>query len=148
LAFMTSAPRGFASLDEVANSIEAYRARRGRRGTSGGLRRIVRQRDDGRWYWHWDPAAIEGVDESTITERRRLLLTAANDVTVPVLVMRGGLSDIVSAEGIAELIRLIPHASVAEIPEADHTFAGDDNELFRLQISAWLDMHSTATCSE
>ena len=46
---------GFASLDEVADAIAAYNPHRPRPTDLSGLQKNVRLRDDGRWYWHWDP---------------------------------------------------------------------------------------------
>ena len=40
-----------------------------------GLRKNVRQHDDGRWYWHWDPEFISNDDEpQRRTDRERLSL--------------------------------------------------------------------------
>ena len=51
----TNAITGFASLDEVADAIAAYNPHRPRPSDLSGLQKNVRQREDGRWYWHWDP---------------------------------------------------------------------------------------------
>lgn len=51
--FMTARPEGFASLEEVAEAIEAYNPVRRRRRNLDGLRKNVRLGDDGRWRWHW-----------------------------------------------------------------------------------------------
>ena len=51
---------GFASLDEVADAIQAYNPHRPRPSDLGGLQKNLRRGDDGRWYWHWDPAFIGG----------------------------------------------------------------------------------------
>src|SRR5256885_275675 len=51
---------GFASLEEVADAIAAYNPHRPRPSDLSGLRKNLRQRPDGRWAWHWDPAFISG----------------------------------------------------------------------------------------
>src|SRR5262245_56745076 len=51
---------GFASLDEVADAIQAYNPHRPRPSDLGGLAKNLRQGDNGRWYWHWDPQFISG----------------------------------------------------------------------------------------
>src|ERR1700760_3352135 len=56
VAFMASAPQGFATLEEAADAVAAYLPHRSRPRSTDGLRRNLRQRGDGRWYWHWDPA--------------------------------------------------------------------------------------------
>ena len=57
--FMNSNAGGFADLDEAAAVIGAYRGGE-RKPSPSGLQRVLRQRDDGRWYWHWDPRILEG----------------------------------------------------------------------------------------
>ncbi|AQA21791.1 peroxidase (Non-heme peroxidase), BpoB, alpha/beta hydrolase family [Rhodococcus sp. MTM3W5.2] len=54
--FMRGNPDGFASLDEVADAVAAYQPHRTRPSNIDGLRRNVRERSNGRLYWHWDPA--------------------------------------------------------------------------------------------
>ena len=51
---------GFASLDEVADAIQGYNPHRPRPTNLEGLKKNLRHGDDGRWYWHWDPAFIGG----------------------------------------------------------------------------------------
>ena len=54
-AFMLGHLDGFASLEDVADAVAAYNPHRPRPSDLSGLRKNVRQHDDGRWYWHWDP---------------------------------------------------------------------------------------------
>src|SRR5439155_5933257 len=56
---------GFGSLDEVADSIAAYNPHRPRPSDLSGLQKNVRQREDGRWVWHWDPRFMtQSADET------------------------------------------------------------------------------------
>ena len=55
IAFMESAPDGFASLEEAADAVSAYLPHRPRPTNTNGLKRNLRLRN-GRYYWHWDPA--------------------------------------------------------------------------------------------
>src|SRR3954451_11450700 len=50
----------FGSLEEVADAIGAYNPHRPRQKDLSGLRKNLRQREDGRWAWHWDPRFISG----------------------------------------------------------------------------------------
>jgi hypothetical protein len=57
--------RGLIIVD-VAPKIEAQGATRIRdfmRATEAGLGRNVRLHEDGRWYWHWDPAFMRISDD-------------------------------------------------------------------------------------
>jgi len=56
--FMSANPDGFADLDEAATAIDHHLP--GRRVRSiDGLQRNLRRRDNGRWYWHWDPRILD-----------------------------------------------------------------------------------------
>ncbi|MCK5892445.1 MAG: alpha/beta hydrolase [Aeromicrobium sp.] len=138
LDFMASAPDGFASLEEVADAIAAYNPHRPRPRNLDGLRKNVRQWDDGRWHWHWDPAFLTVRDEPSRATQHERLKAAAASVVAPTMLVRGTQSDVVSAEGAEELQRLIPHATVREA-KAGHMVAGDDNDVFAQQVVQFLD---------
>ena len=141
-AFMADHTDGFASLEEVADAVAAYNPTRHRPTNLDGLRKNVRQHDDGRWYWHWDPEFIrsDGDEPRRHTDPARLT-AAARQVNVPTLIVRGGKSDVVSDDGIAAMIDLIPQAEVADVSAAGHMVAGDDNQVFATAIDEFLDRH-------
>jgi pimeloyl-ACP methyl ester carboxylesterase len=131
--FMRSGDQGFASLEEAADVISAYLPDRPRPKDLSGLRKNLRERDDGRWFWHWDPRFLrgrEGVDGQSGLVNHERLVAAAAKVTVPTLLVRGRMSDIVSDEGVRELLELIPHAEVVDVAGAGHMVAGDRNDAF------------------
>lgn len=137
--FMGANPDGFGSLDEVADAVRAYNPHRTRPPNPQGLRKNVRQREDGRWYWHWDPAFLRIGDEpsrATAVARSR---AAAAAVRVPTLLVRGGESDIVSDAGVADLKALIPDSRFAEVGGTGHMVAGDDNDVFTRAVRGFLD---------
>ena len=142
--FMTEHIAGFASLDEVADAVAAYNPHRPRPKDLSGLRKNVRLRDDGRWYWHWDPQFVMGkfgsTDEtrSSMTEPGRLV-AAAKKITIPTLLVRGRMSDLLSEEGAQELLELVPHARLVDVAGAGHMVAGDRNDLFNDAVVTFLD---------
>jgi non-heme chloroperoxidase len=138
-AFMTARPDGFASLEEVADAIAAYNPHRRRPRNIDGLRKNVRQREDGRWYWHWDPRFMRIDDEPQRRFDPARLREAAAAVTIPTLLVRGGQSDVVSDAGLADMLRLMPHAQVADVAAAGHMVAGDDNDVFAAALESFLD---------
>ncbi|MFD9663327.1 alpha/beta fold hydrolase [Rhodococcus sp. NPDC059968] len=151
--FMTSAPDGFASLEEASEVISAYNPRRRHSGNLEGLKKNLRLRD-GRWHWHWDPRVMFNDDASThpdtpvsavIYERSR---RAARNITCPVLLVRGKESDVVSDEGVAEMRELIPHAQVVDVRDAGHMVAGDDNDIFTASLLGYLDQAIRAHAQE
>jgi pimeloyl-ACP methyl ester carboxylesterase len=131
--FMRAGMRGFDTLEDAADSIAAYIPHRPRPKNVAGLAKNLRQLGDGRWYWHWDPRFItnrEGVDGQEGLVRHERLQEAAQRVTIPTLLVRGRMSDIVSDASVAELQDLIPHAEVVNVAGAGHMVAGDKNDVF------------------
>jgi len=132
-AFMNAGLRGFDSLDAAADSIAEFIPHRPRPADTSGLGKNLRRRADGRWYWHWDPRWLDnhtGVDgQPGLVHHDRLRAAAAN-LTVATLLVRGGISDIVSEESVRELRELLPSVEIADIAEAGHMVAGDRNDVF------------------
>jgi pimeloyl-ACP methyl ester carboxylesterase len=135
---------GFGSLDEVADAIQRYNPHRPRPTDLSGLEKNLRKRDDGRWYWHWDPAFLSGrlgaPDETraSIVDPNRLQ-AAARAITVPTLLVRGRVSDLLSEEGAQELLELVPHARLVDVAGAGHMVAGDRNDAFNDAVITFLD---------
>jgi pimeloyl-ACP methyl ester carboxylesterase len=133
--FMTeNMEEGFASLEEVADAVHSYNPHRPRPADLSGLRKNVRQRDNGRWYWHWDPAFISTrpFDDEARSQlmRNDLLEEAARSLTVPTLLVRGRQSDLLSEEGARQFLEQVPHAKFADVGGAGHMVAGDRNDAF------------------
>jgi pimeloyl-ACP methyl ester carboxylesterase len=143
---------GFASLDEVADAIQRYNPHRPRPSNIEGLKKNLRRHDDGRWYWHWDPAFIGGrlggPDEtrSSLIDPARLQI-AARAIRIPTLLVRGRVSDLLSEEGAQELLELVPHACLADVAGAGHMVAGDRNDLFNDAVVSFLDEVKQASTS-
>jgi pimeloyl-ACP methyl ester carboxylesterase len=126
--FMFSGLHGFASLDEAADAVAAYLPHRTKPRSPEGLKKNLHLRD-GRWYWHWDPAFMTkpGDDPELRTENFE---HAAANLKIPVLLIRGKLSDVVSPEGVRHFLQTVPNAEFVELSHAGHTAAGDDNDAF------------------
>jgi pimeloyl-ACP methyl ester carboxylesterase len=136
--FLTAHHDGFASLEDVAAAIEAYNPVRRRARNLDGLRKNVRLREDGRWYWHWDPSFISIDDEPQRRTDPERLRRAASAVKIPTLIVRGLQSDVVSDAGIADMRQLIPQAQIVEVQQAGHMVAGDDNDVFATRLEKFL----------
>jgi pimeloyl-ACP methyl ester carboxylesterase len=138
VSFMTDRPDGFASLEEAADAVAAYREHRERPNDLAGLAKNLRRGADGRYRWHWDPKFMsrEGRTRNTLTPDR--LLKAARGLRVPTLLVRGKLSDVVSLEGAAEFQRAAPHARFVDVSGAGHMVAGDRNDLFTEAVVEFL----------
>jgi pimeloyl-ACP methyl ester carboxylesterase len=126
--FMFSHVHGFESLDEAAEAVAAYLPHRTKPRSPEGLKKNLRRRD-GRWYWHWDPKFLTAPSDDAFV-REEKLERAAIDLTIPILLIRGKLSDVVSPEGVKDFLTKVPHAEFVELSDAGHTAAGDDNDAF------------------
>ncbi|MGO9385454.1 MAG: alpha/beta fold hydrolase [Mycobacterium sp.] len=126
--FMMGNIDGFDTLEQAADAVAAYLPYRTKPRSPEGLKKNLRLRD-GRWYWHWDPAFMTkpGDDPELRTEKFE---HAAGSLTIPVLLIRGKLSDVVSREGVQHFLTTVPNAEFVELPDAGHTAAGDDNDAF------------------
>ena len=140
---------GFASLDEVADAVAAYNPHRPRPTDLSGLRKNVRERD-GRWYWHWDPAfagrrdgvADTGPSEVTDTDRLHAAVQRIVDGGVPLMLVRGRISDLVSAEGAARFCERFPMVEFVDVSGAGHMVAGDRNDAFTGAVVDFLTRHA------
>ena len=133
---------GFATLDEVADAVHTYNPHRPHPADPEGLRKNVRLRDDGRWYWHWDPAFMRRRSDDDETRIRRMnpegLADAARSLAVPVLLVRGRQSDLLSETGARQFLELVPHAEYVEVGGAGHMVAGDRNDAFNSAVIDFL----------
>ncbi|MDT5155151.1 MAG: hypothetical protein QOI01_6884 [Mycobacterium sp.] len=126
--FMFSGVDGFDSLEEAADAVAAYLPHRTKPRSPEGLKKNLRLRD-GRWYWHWDPAFLTKPEDDPFARMDKLEQAAIN-LQIPILLIRGKLSDVVSAEGVQDFLTKVPRAEFVELSEAGHTAAGDDNDAF------------------
>jgi pimeloyl-ACP methyl ester carboxylesterase len=137
LGFMRRHQDGFATLQDAADAVAQYQSHRSRANKSvDGLRKNLRL-VDGRYYWHWDPKLLNHVSRLDVeaVERQR---EAAKKLSLPVLLVHGQMSEIVNDETAREFLQLVPHASYANVSNAAHMVAGDNNDLFASAVSEFL----------
>ena len=133
--FMNQKPEGFDSLEEVAEAIANYQPHRKRPRTLDGLAKNVRLGADGKYHWHWDPARRHNRRMSDYRER---LAKAADNLTLPTLLVRGGLSDVLTEEGAQSFLEQCPHAEYVNVKNAAHMVAGDRNDIFADSVIEFL----------
>ena len=134
---------GFATLDEVADAIHKYNPNRARPTDLEGLRNNLRHRD-GRWYWHWDPAFIDGTAtyppiEVIQVDRMHAAVDALAARGVPMLLVRGQMSDLVTEERAAAFLARYPRTDFVDVSGAGHMVAGDRNDHFAAAVVGFLD---------
>lgn len=140
LQFMSAHPDGFASIDEAAETVAKYMPERKRPTDTAGLRKNLREREDGRLVWHWDPRLLnlEGDREVDVLAEMR---EAARGLRMPTLLVRGKLSDVISEESAQDFLSLVPHAEYVDVGQAGHMVAGDKNDVFSDAVLGWLKRH-------
>jgi pimeloyl-ACP methyl ester carboxylesterase len=127
-AFMGQKPNGFNSLEEVADAIASYQPHRKRKTSLDGLAKNLRLDANGKYRWHWDPQFHAGTRD--VGKRQQRMEACARNLALPTLLVRGGLSDILSEDGAREFLQLCPHAQFVNVTEAGHMVAGDRNDIF------------------
>src|SRR5580693_383037 len=137
---------GFESLDEVADAIAEYNPHRPRPTDLDGLRTNLRRRGD-RWYWHWDPKFISGSspfppNEVTDTDRMHAAVDAILRDGVPMLLVRGQVSDLVSQERADAFLSSFPKVEFVDVHGAGHMVAGDRNDVFATAVLDFLTRHA------
>jgi pimeloyl-ACP methyl ester carboxylesterase len=147
LEWMLDGLDGFASLEEAADAIAAYLPHRERRTDLTGLAKNLRLGDDGRYRWHWDPDMIrswdpkEWSDAEAAQDEIRARLEAAKELRLPVLLIRGRLSDVVSEDNAREFLAAVPHAEYVDLENAAHMVAGDRNDAFTESVAEFILRH-------
>jgi pimeloyl-ACP methyl ester carboxylesterase len=136
--FMSQKPEGYASLEEVADAIAAYQPQRRRPANLDGLAKNVRRGPDGRYRWHWDPKFLRRSTPESSPLRPDRLMASARALTVPALLVRGKLSDVLGEEEVRQFLALVPHAKYVDVSGAGHMIAGDDNDVFTDAVLAFL----------
>ncbi len=133
-AFMSAKPDGYSSLEEVAEAVRAYLPHRKNIGSLNGLKKNLRKLPNGNYGWHWDPAMLKvwqsKTDDVTNKEHEVFLTNALVNLVIPALLVRGGISDVVSLEIVEELKQIAPNLEYIDVAEAGHMVAGDSNHVF------------------
>jgi non-heme chloroperoxidase len=134
--FMSQNPEGFDSLEEVSKAIASYQPHRVRPRNLDGLGKNVRRGRNGKSYWHWDPQFRAA--EFDLELRTKRLEACTVNLDLPTLLVRGGLTDLLSEAGAQAFLKLCPRAEYACISSAGHMVAGDRNDIFATAVIEFL----------
>lgn len=141
LSFMRAFPDGFANLEAAQEAVAQYLPHRAQKTEPERLARMLVPMPNGRLRWHWDPRLLDDLGASGEREMH-LLLDAARSLTLPVLLISGSKSDVVSDHTITEFLQLVPHAEHRVVRDATHMVVGDDNQTFTEHLTDFLDRHA------
>lgn len=134
--FMRNRPEGYDSLEQVAEAIGNYQPHRKPPKDLAGLAKNLRLDTAGKYRWHWDPRFLVGPRD--LAKRSDRLEACARALTLPALLVRGGLSDVLSEAGAAAFVQMCPHAEYVNITGAGHMVAGDRNDVFGTAVIDFL----------
>jgi non-heme chloroperoxidase len=143
--FMMAHQNGFASVAEAADAVSRYLPHRPRPKDVSGLAKNLREGDDGRFYWHWDPMFMSTRMKESVRTGSEQLERAAAAIRAPMLLVRGTESEMVSDEELAAFRAVAPSAEHVDVPMARHMVAGDQNDLFTSAVVEFLVRHLSAS---
>jgi pimeloyl-ACP methyl ester carboxylesterase len=123
-----SGPEFFESFDEILERTIRFNPTRSEASLRRGVLHNARALDDGRWTWRYDPmrswkheapaGAPAGPDFSS-------LWAEVDRITAPLVLYRGGRSQVVGDEDVEELLRRRPGTQVVVVDDAGHSIQGD-----------------------
>jgi len=122
--------QGFGSLEEASDVIAAYLPHRPRPADHSGLAKNLRQGADGRLRWHWDPGFVSGVHRGRSLRDVDMFESRLPELRLPVHLIRGRLSELVSHEAAEAFVAQLPNAKFTDVAGASHMVAGDRNDAF------------------
>lgn len=131
---------GFDSLEAAAQAISRYLPHRPQPKDLSGLGKNLRLGEDGRYRWHWDPRFIT-TGGGGAGERERVaadLDARLHMLRVPVHLIRGRMSEVVTEEAARAFVSAIPGAVFTDVAGAGHMVAGDRNDAFSIAVADFL----------
>ncbi len=140
--FMHSGSKGFASIEEAAESVANYLPHRKRPRDNRGLEKNLRLKDDGRYYWHWDPRFLDSRPKDIPEDYKEKQKSFAERVEAPTLLIKGAMSNILTQNEVDDFLQVITHSKFVEIKDAAHMVAGDRNDIFAAAAIDFLENHS------
>lgn len=116
------------TLDELVDSVHARTPGRSRQSLVRGVARNVRERSDGLVEWRWDPKFRESAHLRR-AEKPQVWNSLAS-LAIPITLIRGDRSKLVTTGMTEEFLRYVPHATVEVAPQSGHNLHTD--------AAAWL----------
>ena len=118
--------------------ISSYLPHRPKPKNLSGLEKNLKVGDDGRFRWHWDPRFVTGMNRPSASRNPERLANALAKIDVPVMLVRGQMSELVSQQSVEQFLKLKPTATFCDVADASHMVAGDDNDAFTEAVAEFL----------
>jgi pimeloyl-ACP methyl ester carboxylesterase len=122
----------FDDLDVFIENVARYDRFRTREHIARTVKYNMLRRADGKYVSKVDHRRLPGT-------LRTITLESVAAITCPVLLVRGGESDVLSVEDSVRFLELVPHAEFASVAGAHHMVAGDDNAVFEEVLGDFLE---------
>ena len=126
---------GFASVEEILESIAQLYPHEPKLLAQEHLLAAYELREDGRYHWR-DASALQGMD---VTQQQDRLQAAAEQIRIPVALIRGGLNETVSEEAMQRLAALIPDSEATAIEGAGHFAPVEQQDIFNAVLLDFLE---------
>ena len=124
IAFL-SGPERFESFDEILERTVQFNPTRTVSSLRRGVLHNAKEEPDGSWTWRYDPVRAW----KEVAERPAVAFVDLWDdvarIKAPTLLIRGGLSGVVTDDDVAEVRRHKPDAEVMTVDDAGHSIQGD-----------------------
>lgn len=133
---MRRSAEGFETVAAAAAMVDALRGTTSR-GNPERLRPHMREGEDGRLYWRWDPRFIR--DEFVRHGGEGgLFAQSAAALRVPTLLMHAQHSNVVTPEQVRRFREVVPALRYAQIAGVGHMVTGDDNDAYLPALQTFL----------
>src|SRR3546814_17669389 len=106
---------------------------REKRGASEGLKSYLRLDADQRYRWHWDPGFLNHMAARREQDYAQAQ-AAACALALPVHLVRGGSSDLISLEAAKRFVATVPGAQFNDVSCAGPLVVGDDTDDFTMAL--------------
>ena len=85
---------------------------------------------------------MKEIDDNRENQKEKNIRLAKN-ISIPTLLIRGALSNVVTQKEVDDFLTIIPHSEFQEIEKAAHMVAGDRNDIFANSAIKFLKKIST-----
>jgi len=123
------APDELDSFEAFVERAHQFNPRRSLENIRSRLSYNLKQLPSGKWTWKYDKALRSG-ERSFQASALQNLWDDVRAIRCPTLIIKGGESDILSAESAAKLQAAIPESRLAIVPGAGHSVMGDNPAAF------------------
>lgn len=123
------APDELDSFEAFVERAHQFNPRRSLDNIRSRLTHNLKQLPNGKWTWKYDKALRSG-ERSFQASALQNLWDDVRTIRCPTLIIKGGESDILSAESAAKLQEAIPSSRLAVVPGAGHSVMGDNPAAF------------------